>query len=158
MISKWRDLPYDPILGLGVLDIHTDFIESPELVRDRILYAVDVFGDPGADPRLPGLRPADAELGRRLREAPQHGRGHAPRRGVAEPRPRRLHELLVTDCYKEWEVGELIELAAESAILICGRRDGVRVFLEPCGPLSSEESAEQRRQRKRPTPFSRRAS
>ena len=46
VISKWRDLPYDPILGLGVNDIHTDFIESPELVRDRILYAVDVFGDP----------------------------------------------------------------------------------------------------------------
>jgi 5-methyltetrahydropteroyltriglutamate--homocysteine methyltransferase len=46
VISKFRDLPYDPILGLGVLDIHTDFVESPELVRDRILYAVDVFGDP----------------------------------------------------------------------------------------------------------------
>jgi 5-methyltetrahydropteroyltriglutamate--homocysteine methyltransferase len=29
-----------------VLDIHTDFVEPPELVRDRILYAVDVFGDP----------------------------------------------------------------------------------------------------------------
>jgi len=29
-----------------VLDIHTDFIESPELVRDRILHAVDVFGGP----------------------------------------------------------------------------------------------------------------
>ena len=46
MISKFRDLPYDPILGLGVLDIHTDFVEPPELVRDRILYAVEVFGDP----------------------------------------------------------------------------------------------------------------
>ena len=46
VISKFRDLPYDPILGLGVLDIHTDFVEPPELVRDRILYAVDVFGDP----------------------------------------------------------------------------------------------------------------
>jgi 5-methyltetrahydropteroyltriglutamate--homocysteine methyltransferase len=46
VISKFRDLPYEPILGLGVLDIHHDFIESPELVRDRILYAVDVFGDP----------------------------------------------------------------------------------------------------------------
>jgi 5-methyltetrahydropteroyltriglutamate--homocysteine methyltransferase len=46
VISKFRDLPYDPSLGLGVLDIHTDFIESPELVRDRILYAVEVFGDP----------------------------------------------------------------------------------------------------------------
>jgi 5-methyltetrahydropteroyltriglutamate--homocysteine methyltransferase len=46
VISKFRDLPYEPILGLGVLDIHTDFIESPELVRDRILYASQVFGDP----------------------------------------------------------------------------------------------------------------
>jgi 5-methyltetrahydropteroyltriglutamate--homocysteine methyltransferase len=47
VISKFRDLPYDPILGLGVLDIHSDFIEPPELVRDRILYAIDVFDDPG---------------------------------------------------------------------------------------------------------------
>jgi 5-methyltetrahydropteroyltriglutamate--homocysteine methyltransferase len=46
VIEKFRDLPYEPTLGLGVLDIHTDFIEPPELVRDRILYAVDVFGDP----------------------------------------------------------------------------------------------------------------
>jgi 5-methyltetrahydropteroyltriglutamate--homocysteine methyltransferase len=47
VISKFRDLPYDPILGLGVLVIHTEFIEPPELVRDRILDAVEVFGDPG---------------------------------------------------------------------------------------------------------------
>lgn len=33
-------------IGLGVLDVHSDFIEPPELVRDRILYAVDVLGDP----------------------------------------------------------------------------------------------------------------
>jgi 5-methyltetrahydropteroyltriglutamate--homocysteine methyltransferase len=46
IIKKFRDLPYQPALGLGVLDIHADFIESPELVRDRILFAVDVFGDP----------------------------------------------------------------------------------------------------------------
>lgn len=46
IIKKFRDLSYKPILGLGVLDIHTDFIEPPELVRDRILYAVKVFGDP----------------------------------------------------------------------------------------------------------------
>ena len=46
VITKFRDLPYDPILGLGVLDIHTDYVEPPELVRDRILYAVEVFGDP----------------------------------------------------------------------------------------------------------------
>jgi 5-methyltetrahydropteroyltriglutamate--homocysteine methyltransferase len=46
VIEKFRDLPYEPILGLGVLDIHTDYIEPPELVRDRILHAVDVFDDP----------------------------------------------------------------------------------------------------------------
>lgn len=32
-------------IGLGVTDIHTDFLEPPELVRDRILYAVKVLGD-----------------------------------------------------------------------------------------------------------------
>ena len=46
VIKKFRDLPYKPALGLGVLDIHSDFIESPELVRDRVLYAVKLFGDP----------------------------------------------------------------------------------------------------------------
>ena len=46
VIRKFRDLPYRPSLGLGVIDIHSDFIESPELVRDRVLHAVAVFGDP----------------------------------------------------------------------------------------------------------------
>ncbi|HET9849998.1 MAG TPA: hypothetical protein VFR68_15790 [Candidatus Dormibacteraeota bacterium] len=46
VIKKFRDLPSRPALGLGVLDIHSDFIESPELVRDRVLYAVKVFDDP----------------------------------------------------------------------------------------------------------------
>ena len=36
-----------PGVGLGVLDIHSDFVEPAELVRDRILYAVEVLGDPG---------------------------------------------------------------------------------------------------------------
>jgi 5-methyltetrahydropteroyltriglutamate--homocysteine methyltransferase len=46
VIKRFRDLSYRPALGLGVIDIHTDFIEPPELIRDRILYAVDVFEDP----------------------------------------------------------------------------------------------------------------
>jgi 5-methyltetrahydropteroyltriglutamate--homocysteine methyltransferase len=46
VIRKFRDLPGQPSLGVGVLDIHTDFIEPPELIRDRILYSVEVFGDP----------------------------------------------------------------------------------------------------------------
>ncbi|MEM4173369.1 MAG: hypothetical protein QXV14_02115 [Candidatus Caldarchaeum sp.] len=31
----------------GVVDVHTDFVESPELVRDRLLYAARVMRDPG---------------------------------------------------------------------------------------------------------------
>ncbi len=64
VISKFRDLPHEPILGLGVLDIHSDFVESPELVRDRILYAVDVFGDPARIHVCPdcGLRTRSWEI------------------------------------------------------------------------------------------------
>ena len=29
----------------GVIDVHTDFIEPPELVRDRLLYAAKIMGD-----------------------------------------------------------------------------------------------------------------
>lgn len=44
-LARFRDYGY-PNVGLGVLDIHSDFVEPAELVRDRILYAVDVLGDP----------------------------------------------------------------------------------------------------------------
>ncbi|MBI2078608.1 MAG: hypothetical protein HYT80_09625 [Euryarchaeota archaeon] len=33
-------------VGAGVLDVHTDELETPELVRDRILYTVKAIGDP----------------------------------------------------------------------------------------------------------------
>lgn len=33
-------------IGLGVLDVHTDYIEPPELIRDRILYASSIVEDP----------------------------------------------------------------------------------------------------------------
>ena len=46
------------MLAIGVLDIHTDFIEPAELVRDRILHAVEVFDDPARIHVIPdcGLR------------------------------------------------------------------------------------------------------
>lgn len=64
VIRKFRDLPYRPSLGLGVIDIHTDFIEPSELVRDRILHAVEVFGDPGRIQITPdcGLRTRSWEV------------------------------------------------------------------------------------------------
>ncbi|MDP7982103.1 MAG: hypothetical protein ACP5G6_06300 [Conexivisphaera sp.] len=33
-------------LGLGVVDVHTDSMEPPELVRDRIIYAAKLLDDP----------------------------------------------------------------------------------------------------------------
>jgi 5-methyltetrahydropteroyltriglutamate--homocysteine methyltransferase len=71
VITRFRDLPYRPALGLGVLDIHTDFIESPELVRDRVLYAVEAFGDPNRIQVMPdcGLRTRSWDVAFRKLEA-----------------------------------------------------------------------------------------
>lgn len=38
--------PTQFVVGLGVLDVHTNFVEPPELVRDRILFAIDTLQDP----------------------------------------------------------------------------------------------------------------
>jgi 5-methyltetrahydropteroyltriglutamate--homocysteine methyltransferase len=64
VLPKFRDLSYRPILGVGVLDIHTDFIEPPELVRDRVLHSVEVFEDPARIHVIPdcGLRTRSWEV------------------------------------------------------------------------------------------------
>jgi 5-methyltetrahydropteroyltriglutamate--homocysteine methyltransferase len=64
VLPKFRDLPYRPVLGVGVLDIHTDFIEPPELVRDRVLHSVEVFDDPTRIHVIPdcGLRTRSWEV------------------------------------------------------------------------------------------------
>jgi 5-methyltetrahydropteroyltriglutamate--homocysteine methyltransferase len=64
VLPKFRDLPYRPVLGIGVLDIHTDFIEPADLVRDRILHAVEVFDDPARIHVIPdcGLRTRSWEV------------------------------------------------------------------------------------------------
>ncbi|HJQ93658.1 MAG TPA: hypothetical protein VJ874_05165 [Candidatus Thermoplasmatota archaeon] len=43
-LALWQDhgAPFD--IGLGVLDVHTDQVESPELVRDRIVFAAGQLG------------------------------------------------------------------------------------------------------------------
>src|SRR5687767_11401044 len=45
-INLFRTNKTDFEVGAGVLDIHTDELETPELVRDRILYTVKARGDP----------------------------------------------------------------------------------------------------------------
>ena len=64
IIRSFRDLPGRPALGLGVVDIHTDFVEPPELVRDRILYAARIFGGPERLQIMPdcGLRTRSWEI------------------------------------------------------------------------------------------------
>src|SRR5215218_10022164 len=44
VLSRFRESAWDGKVGLGVIDIHTNFIEPPQLVRDRILYAARVLG------------------------------------------------------------------------------------------------------------------
>ena len=44
ILEKFAHSEWAGKIGLGVIDIHTDFIEPPELVRDRILYATSVLG------------------------------------------------------------------------------------------------------------------
>lgn len=46
VLRLFNDYGIDSRIGLGVADIHTNFIESPELVRDRVLYAAKILGDP----------------------------------------------------------------------------------------------------------------
>ncbi len=45
-IKLFREYGDKRIIGLGVLDVHVDRIEEPELVRDRILYAANTLDDP----------------------------------------------------------------------------------------------------------------
>ncbi len=44
VLGRFKESAWDGKIGLGVIDIHTDFIEPPELVRDRILHASEVLG------------------------------------------------------------------------------------------------------------------
>jgi 5-methyltetrahydropteroyltriglutamate--homocysteine methyltransferase len=44
VLERFVESAWDGKVGLGVIDIHTNFIEPPELVRDRVLYAARVLG------------------------------------------------------------------------------------------------------------------
>jgi 5-methyltetrahydropteroyltriglutamate--homocysteine methyltransferase len=46
ILSMFREYGDERQIGLGVLDVHRDAVESPELVRDRILRAAKILGDP----------------------------------------------------------------------------------------------------------------
>src|ERR671910_848207 len=44
VLPMFRGSAWGGKIGLGVIDIHTDFVEPAELVRDRILHASEVLG------------------------------------------------------------------------------------------------------------------
>jgi 5-methyltetrahydropteroyltriglutamate--homocysteine methyltransferase len=46
-LQLFREYKMKAKIGVGVIDIHSDLIETPQVVRDRILYAAKVLGDPG---------------------------------------------------------------------------------------------------------------
>jgi len=44
VLKEFKEYGYNKEIGLGVVDVHVNNIESPELVRDRILYAANILG------------------------------------------------------------------------------------------------------------------
>lgn len=50
ILKLFNDYNVSGRIGLGVTDIHSDFDESPELVRDRILYASSILGEERINP------------------------------------------------------------------------------------------------------------
>lgn len=46
VLKLFREHSVEAKVAPGVTDVHTDFIEPPELVRDRLLYAAKLLGDP----------------------------------------------------------------------------------------------------------------
>ncbi|MHA2611655.1 MAG: hypothetical protein V2G33_04665 [bacterium JZ-2024 1] len=46
ILKKFANSPLPFKIGMGVVDVHTNFVESVELIRDRILYGAKILGDP----------------------------------------------------------------------------------------------------------------
>ncbi|MGH9910614.1 MAG: hypothetical protein ACRD32_08235, partial [Nitrososphaerales archaeon] len=46
VLRSLKEHGFNGEVGLGVVDVHVDEMESAELVRDRLLYAAKVLGDP----------------------------------------------------------------------------------------------------------------
>jgi len=46
VLKALKEYGFKGEIGLGVVDVHVDELEPPELVRDRLLYAAKIFGDP----------------------------------------------------------------------------------------------------------------
>jgi 5-methyltetrahydropteroyltriglutamate--homocysteine methyltransferase len=45
-LKLFREYGMKVKIGVGVIDIHSDLIETPQVIRDRILYAAELLGEP----------------------------------------------------------------------------------------------------------------
>jgi len=46
VLKLFKEHGFEGEIGIGVSDVHVNEIESPELIRDRILYAAKALDDP----------------------------------------------------------------------------------------------------------------
>ncbi len=46
VLKLFREYGFEGEIGIGVTDVHVDKIETPKLIRDRILYSAKTLGDP----------------------------------------------------------------------------------------------------------------
>jgi 5-methyltetrahydropteroyltriglutamate--homocysteine methyltransferase len=46
IIELFKEYKMDVNVGVGVIDIHSDLIETPQVIRDRLLFAAKLIGDP----------------------------------------------------------------------------------------------------------------
>jgi len=73
-LSSWKSTPFH--ISIGVIDVHSNEIESPELVSDRICYACTILGgDPSRLSIAPdcGLRTRSWDIALRKLEAMRDG-------------------------------------------------------------------------------------
>lgn len=76
-LFREHEAPFE--VGAGLVDVHTDELESPELIRDRLLFAAQARGDPAkvyANPDC-GLRTRTWQVARAKLEAIVAGTGLA---------------------------------------------------------------------------------
>ncbi|MEA2090368.1 MAG: hypothetical protein U9O89_06405 [Thermoproteota archaeon] len=45
-LNLFNEYKFNGEVGLGVVNVHTDNVPSPDLIRDRIVYAAKILGDP----------------------------------------------------------------------------------------------------------------
>jgi 5-methyltetrahydropteroyltriglutamate--homocysteine methyltransferase len=46
VLKLFKEYGFEGEIGIGVSDVHVNDVESPELIRDRILYAAKALDDP----------------------------------------------------------------------------------------------------------------